>query len=102
MNGKVVDYAVVVEGAKESGHPVSFLSPQFESACLIMDEMHKKYPNHDVVMYVTTLSEMKRFKKAPRALACPRGHTGQRDGRPSVIPVPLGAYCTVCGWMGEF
>jgi hypothetical protein len=96
---RVIDYRISVAGLTVDGHPFQVVSQTFGDLHGIMGKLAARYPDHDVELYQTTEQLIGVFKKRDRADLdfCPRGHSGEADGKSIVVKIGDHYYCNVCG-----
>ncbi len=101
MDKQILEYLILVPGAKQKDHPIQKIEMNFEAAARTMDQLHGEYPEYDVILYEIGRRELAKFKGVKPKPICPRGCEGKRDGRDIVIRTHTGAVqCSLCGYLG--
>ncbi len=101
MDKQILEYLILVPGAKKKEHPVQRIELNFEAAALAMDQLHGEYPEYDVILYAVEKREIAKFRGKKPDPKCPHGHDGMRDNRPVVIRTHNGmVQCSICGYLG--
>lgn len=102
MEKLILEYLVQCPGAEKKGHPLQRIETNFKTAALAADQLHEEFPEHDVYMYALEKREIKCIRGKPLEPKCPRGCSGERDGRPVIIRTQGGlVQCSICGYLGE-
>lgn len=99
MEGKIVDYRILVVGATSGGHPVQRITRSLPDASSILDTLTAENPDKEVRLYETVeiLVKVNKPKAKPIPKSCPRGHLEETDEKSVIVKTDAGYYCNVCG-----